>query len=78
VAEAIAWERHDLAISFPAGSFDLVSACYVHSPVQMPGERVLRSAAAAVAPGGTLASTPTLAAMIAPPAAHRTTRIRDP
>ncbi len=54
VAEAIDWERHDLAVSFPSGSFDLVSACYLHSPVEMPREQVLRSAAAAVAPGGTL------------------------
>lgn len=50
----IEWERHDLALSFPAGSFDLVSACYLHSPVAFPRERVLRSGAAAVAPGGTL------------------------
>jgi len=54
VTETIDWERHDLAVSFPRGSFDLVSACYLHSPVQMPRERVLRSAAGAVAPGGTL------------------------
>ncbi len=54
VTEAIEWQRHDLAVSFPSGSFDLVSACYLHSPVQMPREQVLRSAAAAVAPGGTL------------------------
>jgi len=31
-----------------------VSACYLHSPVPLPRDRVLRSAAAAVAPGGTL------------------------
>ncbi len=54
VTEAIEWERHDLAVSFPSGRFDLVSACYLHSPVEMPRERILRSAAAAVAPGGTL------------------------
>ncbi len=54
VTMAIEWERHDLAVSFPSGSFDLVSACYLHSRVQIPRERVLRSAAAAVAPGGTL------------------------
>jgi len=54
LAEAIEWERHDLAVSFPSGSFDLVSACYLHSPVPMPRERVLRSAAGAVAPGGAL------------------------
>ncbi|MFF2085249.1 class I SAM-dependent methyltransferase [Nocardia sp. NPDC058176] len=52
----IAWERHDLQATFPAGSFDLVSAQFLHSPVEQPDERagILRRAAAAVAPGGTL------------------------
>lgn len=54
VSEAIDWQRHDLALSFPDGSFDLVSACYLHSPVELPRGLVLRRAAAAVAPGGTL------------------------
>lgn len=54
VTEAIEWEPHDLAVSFPSGIFDLVSACYLHSPVQMPRGRILRSAAGAVAAGGTL------------------------
>ena len=54
VSEAIEWERHDVAASFPSGSFDLVSSCYLHSPVEIPRTRILRSAAAAVAPGGTL------------------------
>jgi SAM-dependent methyltransferase len=56
VAERIRWERHDLSRSFPGGSFDLVSAQFLHSPVAAEGEReaVLRRAAAAVAPGGVL------------------------
>lgn len=54
VTGAIEWERHELAVSFPAGTFDLVSACYLHAPVEMPREQILRSAAAVVAPGGTL------------------------
>lgn len=54
VADRIGWERHDLARSFPEGSFDLVSAQFLHSPVDMPREDILRSAAAAVAPGGVL------------------------
>jgi SAM-dependent methyltransferase len=56
VAERISWERHDLSRSFPEGSFDLVSAQFLHSPVAAEGEReeVLRRAAAAVAPGGVL------------------------
>jgi SAM-dependent methyltransferase len=50
----IAWERHDLAESFPDGEFDLVSAQFLHSPVERDGERdaVLKRAKDAVAPGG--------------------------
>ncbi|AUS80994.1 class I SAM-dependent methyltransferase [Actinoalloteichus sp. AHMU CJ021] len=47
-------EHHDLAVSFPAGEFDLVSAQFLQSPRELPRERVLRRAAAAVRPGGTL------------------------
>ncbi len=54
VEEAIEWQRHDLAVSFPSGSFDLVYSAFLHSPVEMPREQILRSAADAVAPGGTL------------------------
>lgn len=50
----IAWQLHDLATSFPAGEYDLVSAHFLHSPVDMPREDILRAAAAAVAPGGVL------------------------
>lgn len=50
------FERHDLADSFPEGTFDLVSAQFLHSPVAAPGEResILDRAARAVAPGGRL------------------------
>ncbi|MEV7543448.1 class I SAM-dependent methyltransferase [Streptomyces sp. NPDC089915] len=54
LADRIAFERHDLGESFPAGEFDLVAACFLHSPGEMPRERILRTAAAAVAPGGVL------------------------
>lgn len=50
----ITWERHDLAESFPAGTYDLVSAQFLQSPIEFPVERILMSAATAVAPGGTL------------------------
>jgi SAM-dependent methyltransferase len=53
VADRIDWQRHDLAESFPAGAFDLVSAHFLHSP-GMPRDAVLRTAAGAVAPGGVL------------------------
>ncbi|WP_067464921.1 class I SAM-dependent methyltransferase [Actinomadura macra] len=55
VAGRIDFQRHDLGESFPAGTFDLVSAHFLHSPGDLlPREEVLRSAAAAVAPGGIL------------------------
>ncbi|NUP00027.1 MAG: FAD-dependent oxidoreductase [Nonomuraea sp.] len=54
VADRVDWQRHDLAASFPEGVFDLVTASYLHSPVDMPREKILRDAAAAVAPGGQL------------------------
>jgi SAM-dependent methyltransferase len=54
VADRIDWQRRDLAESFPEGTYDLVSAQFLHSPADMPREEVLRAAAAAVAPGGIL------------------------
>ncbi|MDX2852738.1 class I SAM-dependent methyltransferase [Actinacidiphila glaucinigra] len=50
----IDWQRHDLGVTFPEGTYDLVSAQFLHSPNDMPRERILRAAAAAVAPGGML------------------------
>lgn len=50
----IDWQRHDLGVTFPEGTYDLVSAQFLHSPNDMPRERILRAAAAAVAPGGVL------------------------
>jgi SAM-dependent methyltransferase len=54
VTDRITWERHDFSRSIPAGSFDLVSAHFLHSPVDDPRDSALRAAAEAVAPGGTL------------------------
>ncbi|MFG2828264.1 class I SAM-dependent methyltransferase [Streptomyces sp. NPDC048434] len=53
-ARRINWQWHDLSTSFPAGSFDLVSAQFLHSPSDMPRDEILRKAASAVAPGGVL------------------------
>ncbi len=50
VSDLIAFERHDLASTFPNGRFDLVSALFLHSPVAFPRTRVLQAAARAVAP----------------------------
>lgn len=54
VARSIDWQQHDLTSSFPDGTFDLVSAQFLHSPVDFPRDRILRAAASAVAPGGLL------------------------
>ena len=50
----VAWQRHDLAESMPAGPFDLVTTSFLHSKVELPRARILRAAAEAVAPGGAL------------------------
>ncbi|WP_035844418.1 class I SAM-dependent methyltransferase [Kitasatospora azatica] len=54
VQERIDFQQLDLATAFPAGRFDLVSAQFLQSPVELPRERVLSRAAQAVAPGGLL------------------------
>ena len=54
VADRINFRQHDLALTFPAGTFDLVYAMYLQSPVTFPRERVFRKAADAVVPGGLL------------------------
>lgn len=54
VAEHITFAQHDLARTFPAGAFDLVSAQYLHSPVDFPRAQVLQAAARVVAPNGLL------------------------
>lgn len=54
VGQRIEFVEHDLDGSFPAGAFDLVSAQFLHSPVEKDRVAILRRAAAAVAPGGTL------------------------
>ncbi|MBG0818566.1 cyclopropane-fatty-acyl-phospholipid synthase family protein [Planomonospora sp. ID82291] len=54
VADRVDWQWHDLGASFPDGVFDLVSACFLHSHGDLPREEILRTAASATAPGGTL------------------------
>ncbi|WP_099021893.1 class I SAM-dependent methyltransferase [Mycolicibacterium palauense] len=54
LAARIDFQHHDLTESFPEGTFDLVSAQFLHSPVSMDRAAVLRRAADAVAPGGVL------------------------
>ncbi|MDK1473322.1 class I SAM-dependent methyltransferase [Streptomyces sp. 549] len=54
VGGRVTTERHDLATGFPDGTFDLVSAQYLHTPFDLPRERVLHRAAQALAPSGLL------------------------
>lgn len=54
LSDRITAERHDLAESFPAGRFDLVSAHYLHTSFELPRTRLLRTAAQALSPGGRL------------------------
>jgi SAM-dependent methyltransferase len=54
LADRIDFQRHDLTQSFPTGVFDVVSAQFLHSTVPMDRPRLLRRAADAIAPGGSL------------------------
>ncbi|MFJ8632279.1 class I SAM-dependent methyltransferase [Streptomyces sp. NPDC093568] len=54
VGDRTVWERHVLGETFPEGSFDLVNAQYLQSPVGLDQRRILRRAADAVAASGTL------------------------
>lgn len=54
VADRIDWQQHELGKSFPEGTFDLVSAQFLHSLAELPRETILRAAAESVAPGGIL------------------------
>lgn len=54
VEDQTTFERHDLATSVTTGSFDLISAMFLHTPVVFNRAAALRRAADAVAPGGLL------------------------
>jgi SAM-dependent methyltransferase len=54
VADRIDFQQHDLALTFPSGAFGLVSAQYLHSPIEFPRVHILQEAASAVTPGGLL------------------------
>jgi SAM-dependent methyltransferase len=54
LADRIDFQPHDLNETFPDGVFELVSAQFLHSTVPLDRARLLRRAADAVAPGGTL------------------------
>lgn len=52
--DRIRWVAHDLMTWTDASTYDLVSACFLHSPMALDRTRILRSAAGAVARGGHL------------------------
>lgn len=54
LTERISWQRVDLSADFPDGSYELVSACFLASPVALPRTEVLAKAVRAVTPGGVL------------------------
>ncbi|MEO3928781.1 class I SAM-dependent methyltransferase [Micromonosporaceae bacterium B7E4] len=54
VGSYVTAEQHDLARSFPAGTFDLISAQYFHTPFPLDRSRILRTATHALRPGGLL------------------------
>jgi SAM-dependent methyltransferase len=54
IRDRIVFERHDLSDSFPEGTYDVISAQFLHSTVRLERPAILRNAAGAVAPGGLL------------------------
>jgi SAM-dependent methyltransferase len=54
LADRIEFVQHDLSESFPDGTFDLISAQFLHSMIPFDRPRLLRRAATAVRPGGVL------------------------
>jgi SAM-dependent methyltransferase len=50
----IDFQHRDLSVSFPEGSFDLISAQFLHFWGEFDREKILRRAADSVAPGGIL------------------------
>jgi SAM-dependent methyltransferase len=54
VEDRIDFQQHDLSDSFPDGSFDLISAQFLHSMVPFDRPRVLKRAASAIRSGGVL------------------------
>jgi ubiquinone/menaquinone biosynthesis C-methylase UbiE len=54
VGERIEFVQHDLSESFPDGTFDLISAQFLHSMIPFDRPQVLRRATGVVRPGGLL------------------------
>jgi SAM-dependent methyltransferase len=54
LSDRIQFVQRDLSGNFPDGTFDLISAQFLHSMIPFDRPRVLKRAAAAVRPGGLL------------------------
>jgi SAM-dependent methyltransferase len=54
LSDRIEFAQHDLSDSFPDGTFDLISAQFLHSMIPFDRPRVLKQAVAAIRPGGVL------------------------
>ena len=54
VGPRVEFAQHDLDRGLPSGTFDLVSAQFLHSTVALDRGAILRAAAEALVPGGTL------------------------
>ncbi len=54
VADRISFERHDLAVSFPEGRYDLISATFLQTPFDFPKRQVFARAYDQLASGGLL------------------------
>lgn len=54
LSDRIEFVQHDLSDGFPDGTFDLVSAQFLHSMIPFDRPRVLRQAAESIRPGGVL------------------------
>ncbi len=54
VSDKIDFQHHDFAVSFPEGKFDLVSAHFLQSPVELDRKSIFSRASNAVASGGIL------------------------
>ena len=54
LTERIEFAQLDLSEDFPEGTFDLISSQFLHSTVYLDRQKALRSAAAALRPGGLL------------------------
>ncbi|GAA4965905.1 hypothetical protein GCM10023238_37010 [Streptomyces heliomycini] len=59
VTARVSTQQHDLAATFPTGTFDLVSAQYLQTPYDLPRADILRQAAHALTPGGSSSSSTT-------------------